>query len=66
MARSELRPNEIQDLADIIPALVADAAGYGLKFSIEIQLGEGKAPAPEVVDKLNEKFASVNKKLRLE
>jgi hypothetical protein len=66
VARAELRPNEIQDLADLIPALVADAAGHGLKFSVEIQLGEGKAPTPEVVIKLNEMLASINKKLRLE
>ena len=66
VARAELRPNEIQDLADLIPTLVADAAGHGLKFSVEIQLGEGKAAAPEVVDKLNEMLGSINKKLRLE
>lgn len=66
VARAELRPNEIQDLADLIPALVADAAGHGLKFSVEIQLGEGKAPTAEVVIKLNERLAAINKKLQLE
>jgi hypothetical protein len=53
VAEADLRPNEIQDLADVIGELTAAAAGTELKFHLRIELG-GAAPASdEVVKKVN-------------
>ena len=65
-ARAELRPNEIQDFADILPDLVRDAVGHGLKISIELQIGGDKAPPQDVVDKINAALAGLSGKLKLE
>lgn len=63
--RAELRPNEIQDLADAVPDLIRIAAGEGLKFAIEIQLGDSKQPSQEIVEQVNQVLAGVSGRLRL-
>jgi hypothetical protein len=65
-ARAELRPNELQDLADLIPVLVREAAGHGLRLTVEIQVGNDKLPPQELVAKLNEQLLTISDKLRLE
>jgi hypothetical protein len=66
VARAELRPNEIQDLAEVVPDLTRLAAGQALKFRIEIQIGGDSSPPAKVVDEINATLASVSEKLKLE
>ena len=66
VARAELRANQIQDLAEVIPELTRIAAGQGLKFQIEIQIGGEKSPPIAVVEEMNSTLAGVSEKLRLE
>jgi hypothetical protein len=63
---AELRPNEIQDLADQLGELTKAAAGYDLKFSVQIQVGTDKAPPDNVVEQMNEILGGIRKGMRLE
>ncbi|MEW5869079.1 MAG: DUF499 domain-containing protein [Chloroflexota bacterium] len=65
VAEADLRPSEIQDLADAMGELTAAAAGNELKFHLRIELG-GAAPAPEdVVKKVNKVLAESIDKLEV-
>ncbi len=64
IAEAELRPSEIQDLAERLPELRKAARTSDLKFRLRLELdGRGKSPAPDIVTKLNEVLASVSKPL---
>lgn len=45
-AQAELRPNQLQDLADALGTIRTKAVGYDLKFSVRVQLGGGDAEVP--------------------
>ena len=65
MAEDVLEANGIQDLADQIPAIFKAAVGNTLKFNIRIEFGGETTPDPEAVKKINELFAEVSDKLKL-
>ncbi len=65
IAEADLRPNEIQDLADAMGELTSTAAGNELKFHLKIELG-GKIPAADdVLNKLNHILQDITDKLQL-
>lgn len=66
IAKAELRPNELQDLADVIADFAREAAGHGLKISVELQLGGDIAAPNDILRKLNEMLATVSQRLKLE
>jgi hypothetical protein len=56
VAHAELEPSEIQDLAEIIPSLLALKAKFNtpLKFLVQIELGDGKErPSEETAKEIN-------------
>ena len=56
VARSELKPSEIQDLGDIMPRLleIKNNANIPLAFRIQIELGDGEnQPDDETVKSMN-------------
>jgi len=56
IARADLEPSEIQDLAEIIPNLLELKARFGtpLKFRVQIELGDGEEKPPEeIVEEIN-------------
>ena len=63
---AELRPNEIQDLADQLGEMTKAAAGHELKFSVQIQVGTDKAPPDDVVEQMNKILVGIKKGMRLE
>lgn len=65
-ARAELRPDEVQNLGDAVPDLVREAAGHGLKITVEIQVGNEKAAPGEAVEKLSAVLAGVKEGWGLE
>lgn len=65
-AEAELRPNEIQDLADVVSELVAAAVGHELKFRVSIELSGATTPPAEVVDRINKSLRGVSERLRLQ
>jgi hypothetical protein len=65
-ATADLRPNEIQDLADQLGELTKAAAGHELKFSVQIQVGTDKTPPENVVEQLNKILGGIRKGMKLE
>jgi hypothetical protein len=63
-ADAELRPSEIQDLAENIAEIRKAAGETELKFRIRLELGSrGKSAAPEIVGKLNALLGNISKTL---
>ncbi|MGD9972706.1 MAG: DUF499 domain-containing protein [Desulfatirhabdiaceae bacterium] len=56
VARSELKPSEIQDLGDVIPKLleIKSKANIPLAFQVQIELGDGETqPDDETIKSIN-------------
>jgi hypothetical protein len=54
IAEAELRPNEIQDLAEQLAEIRKAAGGFDLKFRLRLELdGRGKSPDQETVNRPN-------------
>ena len=64
IAEADLCPNEIQDLVDMVGEQAAAAAGYDLKFHLQIELGGITAPAAAMVEKVNGILEAACEKLR--
>ena len=64
VAEAEVSPNQIQDLAESLGAILTAAAGREMKFKIRIEL-EHKA-AKTVVNQVNELLKEITAKLKLE
>ena len=64
-AETTLEANGIQDLAEQIPGITMAAVGNTLKFKIQIELGGGDAPAPEVIETINSMLSKVSEELEL-
>lgn len=69
VAKADLEPAEIQDLADLLPQLLAIKAKVNIpmRFGLEIELGDDKkAPPDEMVKDVNKLLESLKKGFRLE
>ena len=65
-AEAELRPSEIQDLAEQLPEIRKAVGAADLKFRIRLELdGHGKSTAQDIVAKLNDLLAKISKGLLL-
>jgi len=66
VAQAELRPSEIQDLAEQLAELRKAAGTAALKFHLRVELdGSGKSPTQDIVAKLNELLMKISKALLL-
>ncbi|HAM55581.1 MAG TPA: hypothetical protein DCQ64_09300 [Candidatus Rokubacteria bacterium] len=65
VAESEVRPNEIQDLADQMGELVKLAIGLELKFALRVELGGAARPSTELLAKINEILRAIRSDLEL-
>lgn len=65
ITEAELKPSQIQDIADVIGELSDVAAGYSLKFRVRIEVDGERAVPDEVIQKMNEILIGVTKELRL-
>ena len=66
VAEAELRPNEIQDLAEIVGELIAATVGYELTFHLRVELSGETSLPDDVVDKVNQLLKEVSDELELE
>ena len=64
-AESDLRPGQIQDLAEKIAEITRQAVGLDLKFRLRIELGGAQPPPNDVVTKLNQILKEIADNLRL-
>lgn len=66
VAEAEVKPSEIQDLADHLPDLRRATGEAELKFRLRLELdGRGKTPDQSIIDKLNTLLAEISKALSL-
>lgn len=64
-ATSDLKTNEVQDLADVVSEIAKAAAGHDLKFQLTVTLG-GKDPVPvEIVERINGILKEISSELEL-
>ena len=64
-AAADLESHELQDLVDVLPDIVAKAAGIPLKLHVRITLGDGAEVPTELRSSLNELLEGVNGDLSL-
>ena len=65
VAEAELRPNEIQDLADQIGEVVKAAAGLELRVRVRVELGGAERPSPQALEKVNEILRAIRDEFQL-
>ena len=65
VAAADLESHELQDLVEVLPDVVAKAAGVPLKLHLRITLGEGAEVPTEVRSSLNDLLEGVKADLRL-
>lgn len=66
VAEADLRPSQIQDLADHLGELTKAVVGYDLKLHLRIELGGEKPPPDSLVEKVNAILGDVAEDFRLE
>jgi hypothetical protein len=60
-----LEPSALQDLVDILPAIVKAAAGVQLRFQLHVSLGDGQPVGSETIISINKLLEEVSSDLRL-
>jgi hypothetical protein len=65
VAEAELRPHQIQDLADVIGDLVKAAVGHELKFRLRIELGGGASLPAELEETVNAILKTISSDIEL-
>lgn len=64
-ATAELRPDQIQDLAEVVGDVKAAAVGQELKFRMTVELGGETPPPDDVVANVNEVLRTVSEDLEV-
>lgn len=65
MVEAEIKPNQIQDLAEAMSDLISATAGQELKFQLRIELG-GKNPPPKaMLEKVNKILEGIDPKMKI-
>jgi hypothetical protein len=65
VGEADLKPSEVQDLAEVIGDLKAASVGFNLKLSMRIELCGDPPPSDAAVEKLNSILRKVSKSLVL-
>lgn len=66
VAEAELRPNEIQDLAEQLPEIRKIAGATNLKIHVRLELdGRGSSPGQDLVANLNSLLSKISKSFSL-
>jgi transcriptional regulator with XRE-family HTH domain len=65
VAEADLRPNEIQDLADQVADIAKAAVGLDLKFRLRVELGGESRPSDEVVASINQLLREISNDIKL-
>ncbi|MFW6456710.1 MAG: DUF499 domain-containing protein [Planctomycetota bacterium] len=64
-ARAELRPFQIQDLADVVGELKELTVGHGLNVEVQIDVEDADDLSEEKLEKLNKILGSISENLKL-
>jgi hypothetical protein len=66
VAEADLKPSQVQDLADQVGELARVAVGYDVRMHFRIEVGGARPLPPELLARLNELLGEVAEELRLE
>ena len=61
-----LRPDQIQDLAELVPELIKITAGYELSFGLRVVVKGKERPSASIADGINKALAEIGADLHLE
>jgi hypothetical protein len=64
-AAASLRPHQVQELAEQIPALTKAAVGLDISFYLGIEISNSSALPEEVIEKINQVLQQVSDELKL-
>ena len=65
-ATADLRPNQVQDLAEQMAELIKATAGHGLRFHLRIELGGASRPPDAVIANVNALLREISDTLTLQ
>lgn len=65
VAEADLRPGQIQDLADQVAEITKAAAGLDLKFHLRIELGGPSRPSNDVIARMSQLLQEISSDLKL-
>jgi hypothetical protein len=65
VAEADLRPNQIQDLAEVVGDLTRAAAGHDLEFHLRIELGGEEPPPDKTVEEMNKILKPISDEMKL-
>lgn len=65
VAEADLRPGQIQDLAEVVADLTRAAAGHDLKFHLRIELGGEEPPPDKAVQEVNKILKPISEGIQL-
>jgi hypothetical protein len=66
VAEADLKPAQVQDLAEQVGELAKVAVGYEIKMRFRMEVGGAKSPPADLVERLNKILAEVAKELELQ
>jgi len=66
VAAAELKPNELQDLADVVGDIVKASVGHALTFRVEIELQGTNENAADAISKINKSLKSVSASFQMQ
>lgn len=66
VAAAELKPNELQDLADVVGDIVKAAVGHALTFRVEIELQGSNENLADAVSRINKSLKSVSASFQMQ
>ena len=66
VAAAELKPNELQDLADVVGDIVKASVGHALTFRVEIELQGTNENAADAISKINKSLKSVSSSFQMQ
>ncbi|MPZ20368.1 MAG: DUF499 domain-containing protein [Luteitalea sp.] len=65
-AATALKPNQLQDLVDVLPDLIKMTAGHELRFRLAVEIKGKQRPHDKLVAAVNELFKDLDDELRIQ
>ena len=61
-----LKPNQLQDLVDVLPDLIKTAAGHDLTFRLAVEIKGKERPGDKLIAAVNKLFKDLDDELQIQ